>query len=68
MYYVVLPALDLGTLVAATPIPMAILNHVIFGAVVALAFVPIERRLLPTRFAPWVTTRPGGRRRRDTAA
>jgi hypothetical protein len=44
MYYVVLPILGLGSLTEHAPAWLAILEHVLYGAVVAAAFLPFQRR------------------------
>jgi uncharacterized membrane protein YagU involved in acid resistance len=44
MFYVVLPALGLGAMVDEVPVAYAIFEHVLFGFLVGLAFLPFQRR------------------------
>jgi hypothetical protein len=57
MHHVVLPLVRARDLVAALPLPVAIVQHVAFGALIALAFLPFQHSLKPWRFTP--ATRPG---------
>lgn len=41
----------------SVPVARAVLNHLLFGFVLGLAFVPLERRLAPGAVAPWIDTR-----------
>lgn len=43
MYYIVLPVAGLAQVAAATPKGPSILQHVVFGLVVGLAFLPFQR-------------------------
>ena len=43
MFYVVLPMVRMGDITRSTPISLAILEHVLFGIVVAAAFLPFQR-------------------------
>ena len=45
MYRLVLPLVGLGVLAESAPIGPAILEHVIFGLAVAIAFLPFQRRV-----------------------
>jgi hypothetical protein len=42
MYYVVLPVVGLASLARSVPIGMAVANHVLFGVLVGLAFLPFQ--------------------------
>jgi hypothetical protein len=68
MYYVVLPIAGLGEMARATPISLALFNHEVFGLALALAFMPLERRVAPDALAPGIasrmSTRAHGDRRR----
>lgn len=44
MFYVVLPAVGLAEATSSTPVGQAILTHVAFGLVLALAFLPFQAR------------------------
>jgi hypothetical protein len=44
MYYVLLPLVGLGGVVRAVPIGFAIFTHVVFGLVVAIAYLPFQHR------------------------
>src|SRR5206468_1344331 len=46
MFYVVLPIVGLGDMPSHIPVANAIIEHVIFGIVVALAFLPFQVRIL----------------------
>jgi hypothetical protein len=65
MYYIVLPLAGLGALARAASVPIAVLNHLVFGLALALGFVRRERRVAPGAFAPWIDD--GGRRGIRTA-
>jgi hypothetical protein len=43
MFYVVLPMVRMGDITRSTPVSLAILEHVLFGVVVAAAFLPFQR-------------------------
>jgi hypothetical protein len=43
MYYVVLPLVGMGFVADQTPLAIAVVNHVVFGVAVALAFLPYQR-------------------------
>lgn len=43
MFYVVLPMVRMGDITRSTPVSLAILEHVLFGIVVAAAFLPFQR-------------------------
>ncbi|MFZ5470658.1 MAG: DUF6789 family protein [Myxococcota bacterium] len=45
MFYVVLPLVGMGQVSRQVPIGFAVLEHVLFGVVVALVFVPFQRTL-----------------------
>ncbi len=45
MFYVVLPVFGLGEMVAQVPVSAAILEHVLFGVLVAVGFLPFQRRI-----------------------
>jgi hypothetical protein len=45
MYYVVLPLVGLAEVARSVPVPLAIINHVAFGLVVGLGFLPFQRML-----------------------
>lgn len=45
MYYVLLPILGLGALAEHAPMWQAIVTHVLYGAVLAAAFLPFQRRI-----------------------
>lgn len=45
MYYLVLPLAGLAHIARSTPVDQALLEHVIFGVVLALVFLPYQRRL-----------------------
>jgi uncharacterized protein DUF6789 len=49
MYYVLLPLIGLGEIAQHVPVGQAILEHVMFGVVLAAAFLPFQRRV-PTRW------------------
>jgi hypothetical protein len=51
MYYVILPLVGLSQLVHAIPVGGAILSHLFFGLVLALGFLPFQRRW-PRAWAP----------------
>ena len=57
MYYIVLPLAALASLARGSPVPIAVLNHLVFGLALALAFVPIERRMAPGAVGPWIDAR-----------
>ena len=44
MYYVVLPLVGLASMRADAPMSRAVLYHVFFGLILALAFLPFQRR------------------------
>ena len=77
MYYMVLPLIGAGKLAGATPVPMAVLQHIVFGAAVATAFLPFQRPVeegavgarprSPRRAAGTAGTRSRRRRRRRGA-
>ena len=46
MYYLVLPAVGMGTMARSAPVGPAILEHVIFGLAVAFGFLPFLRTRL----------------------
>jgi uncharacterized protein DUF6789 len=58
MYYVLLPLVGLRAMVRSVPIGMAIFEHVLFGLVLSVAFLPFQRRV-PDR---WPATRVTGPR------
>jgi hypothetical protein len=61
MFYVVLPLAGVGAVARDSPVAMAILTHFFFGLVVALAFLPFQRRLTrPTRKVHKVRPLPPG--------
>lgn len=43
MFYVALPVVGAGDLARSTPVGIALLEHVLFGLTVALAFLPFQR-------------------------
>jgi hypothetical protein len=43
MYYVVLPLAGMGEIAKSAPLGRAILEHVIFGLVIAIAFLPYQK-------------------------
>lgn len=43
MYYIVLPIVGAGALVRGAPVGMAVFQHLLFGVVVAAAFMPFQR-------------------------
>lgn len=45
MYYVVLPVVGLGAMREGAPLSRVVAYHLFFGLVVALAFLPFQRRL-----------------------
>jgi len=45
MAYVLLPLLGLGDLMAGMPIGLAMLEHLLFGEVVAIVFLPFQRSI-----------------------
>ncbi|HYV47308.1 MAG TPA: DUF6789 family protein [Myxococcaceae bacterium] len=45
MHYVLLPMVHLGAMARSAPIGMAIIEHVLFGLVLAAAFLPFQRRV-----------------------
>jgi hypothetical protein len=49
MYYVLLPLVRLGSMARSVPVGMAIIEHVLFGLVLAAAFLPFQRRV-PARW------------------
>ncbi len=51
MYYAVLPLAGLADHARATPVPTAILSHVVFGLAVALGFLPFQHPRLHARHA-----------------
>ncbi len=53
MYYVVLPAVGLTAIREQTPIARAVLSHVAFGFLIALAFLPFQRKIMRPRRA-WI--------------
>jgi hypothetical protein len=46
MFFVLLPAIGLGAMARAAPVGLAIVEHVLFGLAVALAFLPFLRTRL----------------------
>lgn len=57
MYYVLLPLVHLQSMARSVPVGMAIIEHVLFGLVLAAAFLPFQRRVpsrwpLPGRAGP----------------
>jgi hypothetical protein len=61
MYYVLLPILGLERMVAEAPVGRSIAYHVIFGLLVAVAFLPSQVALPPRlRLLPGWRTRAGG--------
>jgi hypothetical protein len=57
MYYVVLPLVGLASMRAGAPMSRAVLYHVFFGVILALAFLPFQRRQ-PTQSAFSSSTSP----------
>lgn len=49
MYYVLLPLVHLRSMARSVPVGMAIIEHVLFGLVIAAAFLPFQRRV-PSRW------------------
>ncbi|HZN93313.1 MAG TPA: DUF6789 family protein [Myxococcales bacterium] len=49
MYYVVLPIVGLREMARSAPVGMAIFQHILFGVVLAAAFLPYQRRV-PSRW------------------
>jgi hypothetical protein len=45
MYYVVLPLAGLGEMASASPVGLAVLNHLVFGLGVGLGFAPYQPRI-----------------------
>lgn len=45
MYYVVLPVVGLADATRSASLAMAVVQHLLFGAVVAVAFLPFQREL-----------------------
>jgi len=45
MYYVLLPMVQLRAMARSAPVGMAIIEHVLFGLVLAAAFLPFQRRV-----------------------
>ncbi len=56
MYYIVLPAVGLGRVSSSSPVGPAVLSHMGFGLVIALAFLPFQRTR--PRATPPVTRAP----------
>ncbi len=52
MSYVVLPLSGAGLITRATPVPIAIIEHVIFGLAVGLGFLPFQRERPDRRLNP----------------
>jgi hypothetical protein len=55
MYYAVLPLAGLSEMVAETPVWRAVVAHVFFGLLLALAFLPFQRRVVRRAPAPTAT-------------
>jgi hypothetical protein len=45
MYYVLLPLVGMGQVAVSTPIGMAVLTHVLFGAMLGIGFIPFQREV-----------------------
>lgn len=56
MYYIVLQAVGLGRIASSSPVGPAVLSHMAFGLVIALAFLPFQRTRLQA--TPPVTRAP----------
>jgi hypothetical protein len=58
MYYLVLPLVGLGAITESVPPWKAAVEHVLFGVVVALGFLPFQRRVTRHVPRPLAPTRP----------
>lgn len=45
MYYVLMPLVGLGAMARGVPVAVAILQHMLFGLVVGVAFLPFQHRV-----------------------